>query len=334
MKLSDKYKLQSILVAMAIYVVLVVLVGTILGVSLDQLLFGSVITGFLLGAFEEYYVQSRRGTWLRQLHPVLEITLHSLVILSLFFIISFITHMVFGRLDQLYRVHARLHIVIPAFIALSVVTITCLRVIGFIGGRNLFHLISGKYHRPVIEQRLFLFLDMKGSTKLVERLGAVKTREMIGQFFYDISQPITDHEGEIYRFTGDGMVAVWDFKKGVKDNQVILALDSIITSISSKADHYQKTFDQIPQFRIGVHGGDIVVCQEGSSKRAIGFYGETIHIAARLEQLAKEMNIDYLLSGQVVKHLDDINSLLHEIGELNLRGIKTPVTAYQLLPIN
>ena len=263
---------------------------------------------------------------------VLEITLYSLVILLLFFSVSYITHAVFGRLDQLYRVYARLHIVIPAFIALSVVTITCLRVISFIGGRNLFHLISGKYHRPLIEKRLFLFLDMKGSTQIVERLGAVKTREMIGQFFFDISQPITDNDGEIYRFTGDGMVAVWDFDKGVKDNQVIRAIDSIITAISSKADYYQKTFDQIPQFRIGVHGGDIVVCQEGSTKRAIGFYGETIHIAARIEQTAKKMDKNYLLSGQVVNHLAGLDNRLLKIGALELRGIHTPVTAYQLLP--
>lgn len=332
MKLSNKYKLQSIFFAMVVYVSLVSLVLLALGNSLDQLIFGAIITGFMLGAFEEYYVQTRHGNWLRQLHPVLEITLHSLIILSLYFTISYINFAIFGRLDEISRIYKNLHIVIPAFFALSLVTITTLRVIGFIGGKNLLYLICGKYHRPVIEQRLFLFLDMKGSTRFVQRLGAIKTREMIGQFFFDISQPVTDCDGEIYRFTGDGMVAVWDFEKGVKDNQVIRAIDRIITTISSKADYYQKTFDQVPQFRIGVHGGDIVVCQEGSTKRAIGFYGETIHIAARLEQTAKKMNKDYLLSGQVVNHLVDINNRLLEIGELNLQGIDTSIKAFELIP--
>jgi class 3 adenylate cyclase len=40
-------------------------------------------------------------------------------------------------------------------------------------------------------------------------------------------------------------------------------------------------FGHVPEYRIGVHCGPLVTSEEGDTKRAIGFYGATIHIAAR-----------------------------------------------------
>ena len=50
-----------------------------------------------------------------------------------------------------------------------------------------------------------------------------------------------------------------------------------------------KRFGIVPGCRIGIHGGEILVSEEGDTKRAIGFYADTIHIAARMEQKAKEL---------------------------------------------
>jgi hypothetical protein len=46
-------------------------------------------------------------------------------------------------------------------------------------------------------------MNMAGRTAFVERLGSIDTRAMIGKFFFDISDLITDYGGEIYRFTGE-----------------------------------------------------------------------------------------------------------------------------------
>ena len=87
------------------------------------------------------------------------------------------------------------------------------------GARNLFYLLTGKYHRPVQEQRIFLFLDIKGSTVLVERLDPIETRSLIGKLFFDTCVVVADHDGEIHRFTGDGFVAVWDWKLEIGNSE-------------------------------------------------------------------------------------------------------------------
>jgi class 3 adenylate cyclase len=307
-------------------------VGALLGSPLRLILSGAIMAGLLSASFEVFYVQGDRGRWLRKMHPVLEISIYTLVIVTILIAVIFTNNLVFGTLDNLISALDRLHITIPAFIALSVLAITVLRVIAYIGGRNLFHLIVGTYHRPVVEQRLFLFLDISGSTALVERLGPLRTRELIGKFFRDVSRPITDHGGDIYRFTGDGLVAVWDFAPGASISGMVKAVDGIADAVSCNADYYQKNFDHIPGYRIGIHGGEIVVCEEGDVKRAIGFYGDNIHIAARLEQKARDVGVDILVSEQVAQRITYTAHRLVEVGKLELKGLGDRVKVYELKP--
>jgi len=208
--------------------------------------------------------------------------------------------------------------------------VTLLRVIGYIGGNNLFYLITGRYRRPVIENRVFMFLDMKDSTSLVTRLGALKTRELIGKLFYDISQPITDHGGDIYRYTGDGLVATWTYHDDQNLGFLVDVVDDVIQAVTDQSEHYLRHFDHQPQFRVGMHCGGIVISEEGDLKRAIGYYGETIHIAARLEQEAKSSNRDVLLSNKLAAQMPDHRQRLKLIGCTRLQGIHEPVEIYEL----
>ena len=219
---------------------------------------------------------------------------------------------------------------LPVMIAISVTAIMTLRIVGYLGARNLIQMMIGKYHRPVLEQRIFLFLDIKGSTALVERLGPIETRALIGKLFFDISGPVTDHGGEIYRYTGDGIVAVWVWQQGIANNRIVRAIDAIGNAVDHEAEYYQSKFGQVPEYRIGVHGGTIVTSEEGDTKRAIGFYGDTIHIAARLEQKAKELGIDCVLSGNIAEHQVGLGDRLRLIGDEPVRGISAPIKIYEL----
>jgi hypothetical protein len=51
----------------------------------------------------------------------------------------------------------------------------------------------GTYHRPVVQEKVIVFLDFNDSTSLAERLGAVQTKSLVGKFPFDISKPITDY---------------------------------------------------------------------------------------------------------------------------------------------
>jgi class 3 adenylate cyclase len=332
MRLSHRNKLFAVFFSTTVFTGLMIIFVIISGGTMGRATIIVPIIGFAISLFEEFYVQGRAGRWLRAMHPAKSIVVYSLLIVGFAMTVMMGVRSLFGaevmseRPDTIPSMLIRL----PVMIAISVTAIMTLRIVGYLGAKNLFQMMIGKYHRPVLERRIFLFLDIKGSTALVERLGPIEARALIGKFFFDISGPITDHGGEIYRFTGDGVVAVWIWKQGIAKNRIVRAIDAIDNAVDHEADSYRSRFGRVPEYRIGVHGGPIVTSEEGDTKRAIGFYGDTIHIAARLEQKAKELGIDCVLSGNIAEHQVGLGDRLLLIGDEPVRGISAPIKVYEL----
>ncbi len=337
MRLSLRNKLMAVCFSTVVFTSLaIIFVLLIIGGELGRAAIIVPGIGFIISLFEEFYVQGRPGRWLRAMRPLKSIIIYSLLIVGFSMAVMVVVRALLGPMHEVEAMGEQhdtmpsLLIILPALFAVSVTAIMTLRIVGYMGAGNLFHLMIGKYHSPVMEERIFLFLDIKGSTALVERLGPVETRALIGKFFFDISGPITDLGGEIYRFTGDGVVAVWNWKQGIANNRIVRTIDTIDDTINREADYYRSNFGQMPEYRIGVHGGPIVTSEEGDTKRAIGFYGDTIHIAARLEQKAKELGVNCILSGNIAAHQVGLGDRLHLIGNESVRGITEPIEIYEL----
>jgi adenylate cyclase len=91
----------------------------------------------------------------------------------------------------------------------------------------------------------------------------------------------------------------------------------------------QQQFGVVPSFRMGVHGGEVVVSEQGDTKRAIGIYGSTINIAARMEEAAKAHNVAFVISGDVVAELIDDGNRLALIGHEKIRGISVELPIFE-----
>jgi hypothetical protein len=76
---------------------------------------------------------------------------------------------------------------------------------------------------------------------------------------------------------------------------------------------YLSQFDVVPTFRVGVHGGDVVVSEQGDTRRSIGVYGDTINIAARMEDAAKEHGVACVFSGDIAAAFDDCRGLIRPL---------------------
>jgi class 3 adenylate cyclase len=329
--ISTRRKLASILLAVTIFAWLAGLTSFATRGSVVYAIIDSILVGTGVGLFEQFYVQSLRGRWLRSMHPLLSISIYTVVVAGLFVLAVHLSHLLTGQLDTLPKAYRRLPFALPLVIAFSVIGIVVMRTVHFIGIETLFHLMIGTYHRPVIEQKVLVFLDINNSTGLAERLGAIKTKSLVGKFLFDISKPITDHGGEIYLYKGDGLIALWDWQEAIRDNKILRALDAVFATIKREQPEYLEQFGVIPSFRIGVHGGEVVVSEQGDTKRAIGVYGSTINIAARMEEAAKVHNISCAISGDVAEALRDDDQRLFPIGHEKVRGIAAEIPIFQYL---
>ncbi|HWX63861.1 adenylate/guanylate cyclase domain-containing protein [Bradyrhizobium sp.] len=331
MTATTRRRLAAVLLAMAIFACLGLVTTAAVGRPIEIGTLNALLIGAGIGLFEEFYVQGPRGNWMRAMHPLRVIVIEILVVMVLYLVALHVTHVVLGRLDDLPVVYRRLPYGLAFFTAFSIVGILMMRVAHFVGLRTLLDLIIGTYHRPVEERKVLLFLDINGSTALSERLGALTMRAFVRKFLSDLSPPIVDHGGDIYLYKGDGLIAIWNWADAFRQDAILRAVDAMFATVAHETDAYQRWFGVAPAFRIGIHGGAVIVSEQGDARRSIGIYGDAINIAARMEEAARAHNVRCVISEVVAGALAD-RTRVRVIGAEQVKGISAPIAICEYAP--
>jgi uncharacterized membrane-anchored protein len=92
--ISTRRKLTSILLAVAIFALLAGLTNLARGRSVVFGTVNAILVGSGVGLFEEFYVQSLRGRWMRSIHPLRSILLYTIIVAVIFVIATNVTHLI------------------------------------------------------------------------------------------------------------------------------------------------------------------------------------------------------------------------------------------------
>lgn len=190
-----------------------------------------------------------------------------------------------------------------------------------LGPRTLLRYLLGTYHHPRVERRIFMFLDMKSSTTLAETLGSHKYFSLLNTFFRDITEPILEREAEIYQYIGDEVVLTWPIESGFRDANCIRVFFEILVEIKRRREYYEAEFDHVPEFKAGLHFGDVITAEIGDIKKEIVYNGDVLNTTARIESMCNEYNQQLIASEELVSHLELPNSIaVKSLGPVVLRG--------------
>ena len=176
---SNRRKLTSILLAVVIFGLLTVLTTLALGRNPIYGVLNAIMVGTSVGLFEQFYIQNARGRWFRSIHPLKSMLIYIGIVAGMFILAIHLVRLIFWNFDDLPWVYRRLPVLLPIVITFSVIGIVVMRVAHFIGLETLFHLTIGTYHRPVVEEKVLMFLDINNSTALAAQLGAIETERPV-----------------------------------------------------------------------------------------------------------------------------------------------------------
>jgi adenylate cyclase len=151
-----------------------------------------------------------------------------------------------------------------------------------LGQGELAKFLRGRYSRPHEEERIFLFLDLVGSTALAETIGGVRFLEFLNQVYDDIADPILEHRGEIHKYVGDEVIVTWTPAAGLPGAACIACALAIESRLAELAARYRERFGVVPRLRSGLHLGLVVSGELGSVKREIAYLGDAMNTTARL----------------------------------------------------
>jgi adenylate cyclase len=170
---------------------------------------------------------------------------------------------------------------------------------------ELFNFVTGRYHQPVEADRIFAFVDLKGSTSIAEKLGHYQFGLFLKDYYSDLTEPIRNTKAEIYQYVGDEVILTWPPALGRKNHNAVRCIIEMQKVIEERQDYYAKRYGYIPQFRTGMHSGRVLITWVGEVKKEILYIGDVMNTTARIQEDCKRLKQDFLVSEEIV---DDLNS--------------------------
>lgn len=172
-----------------------------------------------------------------------------------------------------------------------------------LGQNVLLNFFTGKYHRPKIEKRIFLFIDLKSSTRIAEQMGHVHYFDFLRDYYDVLSDAIIENYGEVYQYIGDEVVISWSGQDSISMKRAIKCFFDMKTALVSKQDWFNKNYGFVPFFKGGLHGGEVTVGEIGALKKEIFFTGDVLNTTSRIQSLCEKYNKEILISELIYQSL-------------------------------
>jgi adenylate cyclase len=194
-------------------------------------------------------------------------------------------------------------------------------------GKNfLIKIFTGKYHQPFEEERIFMFLDLKSSTTIAEKIGHKPFLSLLNDFFFDLAEPVTATRGEIYKYVGDEAIISWKMKAGIRHMGPLRCFFMMKARIEQNSERYKKKYGVVPRFKAGVHGGTVVTGELGFVKKEITYLGDVINTTSRIEAACNEFDKLFIVSDDILNKLAPGNEyVIQELGDIKFRGKEVPI---------
>ena len=192
-----------------------------------------------------------------------------------------------------------------------------------------FDVLSGKYRHPKVEKRIVMFIDLKDSTPIAEKLGHVDYFKFIRQFIEVVSTGLIQYHGRIYQYVGDEVVVSWIYNpKNARH-----CMDALIETrkqIQKNGESFRWQFDIVPEFRVGIHIGEVTVGEIGILKKDLAMSGDTMNTTARIRSACSELNQKFIVSKEVIDSLDLKDWQSESLGIVDLKGKKEGIELFAL----
>lgn len=299
----------------------------------ESVCIGVVITTGI-SMFEQYFARHPRGRWLRRAPLLVMIAVSTGVWLTIIGLSLYLIPELFGAQSGWFRERVaagafRIDVVFSILMALAVTTAIRLRTL--IGGRVLLNFLSGRYRHPVNEERIFLFMDLAGSTTLAEQLGPVAYHAFLRDFIELVEISVADYGGEIYQYVGDEVVITWPVGSPQKNVRAPACYFALIDLIASRRAYFEKHYQATPQFSAGIHCGDVVAGEIGDNRRQVVFVGDVVNTASRVESIARADGLGLVVSGDALSRMQLPEEMrVKPLGDYSLKGKATSVSLFQL----
>ncbi len=182
------------------------------------------------------------------------------------------------------------------------------------------------------KQVTVLFADVDGSMDLAEQQDPEEWRAIMQRFFSLLADAVTEFEGTVDKFTGDGIMAVFGAPVAHEDHaqRACYAALRMLDEIAVYAAELRRVQGLNFSARIGINSGEVIAGAIGGDEGDYTAIGHTVGLAQRMESLA-EPGRAYLTEHTAALAAGFLE--LDDLGEFEIKGASKPVRVFGLAGI-
>ena len=180
------------------------------------------------------------------------------------------------------------------------------------------------------KQVCVMFLDIRNFTTFAETRSPEEVVDYLESLFGFMIEIVNRHHGIINKFLGDGFMAVFGapLSQGKDCHNAVAAAQEILDTLREevlKGSVFPTTVG------IGLHAGEAVTGSLGSSlRKEYAVIGDVVNLAARIEQLNKRFDAQFLISGAVWEVMRHELKAAIPIGDVQVKGRESLIPVYKL----
>jgi adenylate cyclase len=174
---------------------------------------------------------------------------------------------------------------------------------------------SGELRRACV-----MFVDIRGFSGIAGASSPEQVMAYLNRLFDPLIEVVNEHGGIVNKFLGDGFMAIFGAPLELPNNSkaaMRCALDILdrVNTLNAAADF------PLTKLGIGIHTGSTITGSVGSAQRQeYTLLGETVNLAARIEQATKDYSAQLLVSEETLLEASMAELTPIEIGDVLLRG--------------
>jgi len=192
-------------------------------------------------------------------------------------------------------------------------------------------MLLGRYHQPREDNRIIMFLDLKSSTSLAEKLGHIRYSKLIQDCFFDLNFVLLPFEANIYKYVGDEVIISWSINRGIRNGHCLGIFFGFHDQLEKRREWYESQYGVLPEFKAGLNVGLITVAEVGEDRREIEYHGDVLNTASRIEKQCRTFKKDILISQDLAELcIDTPGFLLEEIANMELTGKNEKVRIFSV----
>ena len=149
-----------------------------------------------------------------------------------------------------------------------------------------------------------LFADIVGFTRMAEQGKPEKVVALLREYHHLLEKAVFDNQGTLDKFLGDGIMATFGSPTiGPQDaSNAMQCASDMVKTVDSWNERRKQRGEEPVNLSIGIHYGEVILGDIGSERRLeFATLGDTVNVAARLEELTRSLGTKVIVSDELVE---------------------------------